>query len=177
MEHPEWGEQFEVLNMRFEHPEAVRARVQPWLGRDLEELARHLASAQLAPGSVEAFKRLRRERIVTAIVSIGWSFAVEWFARFFGADHYIGTQLAPDGSVSHFWPQDKGRWLLALARDLGVDRRDTCAVGDSVGDLELLRAAGQAFYVGRVLPEGLQGVHHIPEADLAHVVALMLGEG
>lgn len=122
MGRPEWGEQFEVLRMREQSAEVVRRRVQPWLQRDLEELTRHLSAARLAPGAVEAFETLRRHAVATAIVSIGWSFAVQWFARTFGADYYVGTQLRSDGVVTHLWPEDKGRWLTSLAADLGVDR-------------------------------------------------------
>lgn len=131
MGRPEWGEQFEVLRMREQSAEVVRRRVQPWLQRDLEELTRHLSAARLAPGAVEAFETLRRHAVATAIVSIGWSFAVQWFARTFGADYYVGTQLRSDGVVTHFWPEDKGRWLTSLAADLGVDRDGIGAVGDS----------------------------------------------
>lgn len=90
MGHPEWGDQFEVLTMRHERPQVVRTRVSPWLTIPVDHLTRHLSSAQLAPGAQEAFATLRRHGIITAIVSIGWSFAVEWFARFFGADHHVG---------------------------------------------------------------------------------------
>lgn len=175
MGRPEWGDQFEVLHMRHESAEVVRARVQPWLAIRPEELARHLAAAQVAPGAREGFATLRQHGVATAIVSIGWSFAVEWFARFFGADHYVGTRLARDGSVSHFWPEDKGRWLLALAADLGIERSQLGAVGDSSGDIELLRAVGHPFYVGNVLPAELYTVTHLPGGNIHDIVDRMLG--
>ena len=47
----------------------------------------------LAESSEDGFELLRRHGIVTAIVSITWRFAVEWFARRLGADYARRTRL------------------------------------------------------------------------------------
>ena len=135
-----------------------------------DELRRHLAALQVAPGVDEGFRLLRDHGFRLAIVSITWDFAVEWFAARWGADYWVGTGLSPDGAITHFWPQDKATWLERLARDLGVEMRQVAAVGDSRADIPMLRSAGVPFWVGESLPPELDGVAtHAPDGDIRMV--------
>jgi len=85
------------------------------------ELRSYLSTLTLAPGAREGFALLRRAGIVTAIVSITWEFAAQWLAAEVGADYHVGTRLLADGSIEHFWPEDKAVWLAALRRRHGSD--------------------------------------------------------
>lgn len=49
----------------------------------------------------------------------------------------------------------KGRGLLALAAELGLDRRQVMACGDSGNDLEMIRAAGLGVAMGNASPDVL----------------------
>lgn len=80
-----------------------------------------------------------------------WEFAVEWYARLLGADYCVGTSLGADGHISHFWPEGKARWVTELAQRLGIRLDEVVAVGDSSGDVLVLRAVGCPFFVGRML--------------------------
>ena len=174
---PDWTLRMEILEMRGEDVEAMRRRVAPWLTIPLAERCRPLASACLAPGVDEAFDLLHARGVATAIVSLGWDFVVGWFADRFGAAHRAATGLGADGTVTPFWPADKGPWLARLAGELGLERGEVAAVGDSPRDASLLRAAGHAFYVGVELPEelaALDGIAHHPDGDLARVAREML---
>lgn len=134
----------------------------------LAQLTRTLEQVSLAPGAGEAFTLLRRSGVKTAIVSITWSFAVDWFSARLGADYAYGTRLT-DSGIEHVWPRDKGRWLQELAGALGIKRQSIASVGDSDGDRELLEAAGLRFFVGREPPAAIADVVHIPDADLRTV--------
>jgi HAD superfamily phosphoserine phosphatase-like hydrolase len=105
------------------------------------ELRSYLSTLTLAPGAREGFALLRQAGIVTAIVSITWEFAVEWVATELGADYYVGTRFLDDGSIEHFWPEDKAVWLADLMRRRGIRREETVAVGDSWRDVPMLEAA------------------------------------
>ncbi len=93
-----------------------------------------VSSLTIAPGARKGFALLRHSGVRSAIVSIAWKFAAEWLAEILHADYYAGTRLRDDGSVDHFWPEDKGAWLERLMRKLGVGRDQTAAVGDSWTD-------------------------------------------
>ncbi len=137
-----------------------------------DDLAAGLSGIPLAPGAAEAFALLRAAGVTTAIVSITWSRAVEWFGELLGADHAYGTRLSASG-IEHVWPADKGRWLAEHGAALGLERSQIAAVGDSDGDRELLEAAGMRFYVGSTAPS-ITGTAHLPDADIAEIARRIL---
>ena len=141
-------------------------------GIPARELRSHLCTLALAPGARDGFALLRQAGIVSAIVSITWQFAAEWLAGELGADHYVGTRLLDDGTVDHFWPEDKAVWLEKLMLRHGIEREQTAAVGDSWRDVPMLEAAAVRVYVGKVLPPGLTAMH-MPDADIADIARLV----
>jgi len=150
---------------------AARAEMATWYGDTPHaDLCAPLAAVPLAPGVREGFRLLRERGIATAIVSITWEFAVAWVARELGADHHVGTGLAADGQIAHFWPEDKARWFAALAGRLGTGLDAVAAVGDSAGDLPMLRIVGAPFFVGHTLPTGLTSFAHCPDGDIGRIV-------
>ena len=116
---------------------------------------------------------LAQRGIQTAIVSITWSFAVEWFARRFGADAWIGTG-AQAGEIQHFWPSDKPVWLARHANALGIELSEVAAIGDSHGDVPMLAAVGHPFFVGADLPPQIAHAVHAPYADLREIAQRIL---
>ena len=131
------------------------------------ELKEHLRTVQLAPGVEEGFQLLRDNGFTIAIISLTWEFAAEWFAHRLGADYFAGRGLSSDGVISHFWPQDKARWLTELTAQLGLEMKDVVAVGDSAGDIPMLMSVGHRYWVGQELPPELEGtVVHEPAADI-----------
>ncbi len=135
-----------------------------------EELLEHVVSMRVAPGVDEGFTLLREHGFRIALVSLTWEFAVEWFADRFGADYFVGTELSPDGRITHFWPEDKALWLTELAGKLDVDMSDVAAVGDTKGDVPMLLAVGHPYWVGETVPPELDGkAIHQPNGDIRAV--------
>jgi HAD superfamily phosphoserine phosphatase-like hydrolase len=150
---------------------AARRTMLEWykpLGKDL--LLGHLRTAQLAPGAKAGFARLRELGIKTALVSITWSFAVEWLAGELGADFCVGTEWLDGDEVRHFWADDKAVWLERLLATRNVSRDALVAVGDSTGDVGMLKLAGRGYFIGAALPEPLPHIRHWPAADIAALV-------
>lgn len=140
-----------------------------------EDLSEPLPDMDLAPGAREAFRTFREHGVETAIVSLTWEFAVEWFAEELGADRYVGTALGPRGDIDHFLPEDKPTWIRDVAEELGTPMDRVVSVGDGAGDAHMLNATGEAFLVGDRRPDGLDGVEHVPGADLQELAARVLG--
>ena len=128
-----------------------------------------LSSLTIAPGARRGFELLRRAGVTTAIVSVTWAFAAEWLAERLGADYHVGTALRDDGTVEHFWPEDKAAWLARLMATLGVARHEAAAVGDSWLDAVMFAAVDHAFYVG-VTPPPHPGLVHVPSGNI-HTIA------
>ena len=170
---------FEALSMR-DVPSITRARerMARWFDHvSLDEACATLGTLPLAPGCAECFERLRDAGVTTAVVSITWEPAVAWFADELGIEHRLGTALRGDGSIAHVWPADKGAWVERLRDELGVPADAVAAVGDSDGDRELLAAAALRIAVGRATVDGVQGVVHLPRADLRDVADRILATG
>lgn len=167
---------FERLDPRsHEDVAAAREEMATWFaGMDGEACCAPLTAVRLAPGAEDAFALLRAHGVLTAIVSITWEFAVEWFARSLCADHWVGTRLADDGRVHHFWPADKASWLRELMKQHGVPAERVAAVGDSRGDIELLHVAGRSIYVGAELPPELNGALHLPDGNILSLARSLL---
>jgi phosphoserine phosphatase len=138
-------------------------------------LLREVQKLTLAPGTDEAFTLLRSHDITTAILSLTWKPAVEWFAQRLGADFAVGTSHT-DGGIEHVWPEDKGRWLRDMSLSLGLGVHEVAAVGDSDGDREMLSAAGLRICVGNPVP-GLPHVLHMPDASMLEVAERIVGSG
>ena len=136
-------------------------------------LGASLAGARLAPGVEDGLALPKGHGVAVGIASITWSFAVEYFARLLGVDHWQGTVLEESGEIRHIWPTDKAVWVRMLAERLEVPRERTAAVGDSISDLPMLQAVDVSVFVGAELPPGTEGWLHYPAADI-RVVARRL---
>jgi HAD superfamily phosphoserine phosphatase-like hydrolase len=160
---------FESLDVRdLDGMAAARNSIAGWLRPfPTDVLLRDVRDLALAPGVEEAFSMLRRHHVTTAILSLTWKPAVDWFAERLRADFAVGTSHEDDG-IDHVWPEDKGRWLLDFAAQHGLDQRELAAVGDSDGDREMLAAAGFRVCVGD-RPLKLPDVVHMPGADMLEV--------
>ena len=144
-------------------------------GRTPEELVAGLASVPLAPGLDAGVRRLQAAGVTVAIVSLTWTFAVAFYAAALGVTDFTGTALGPRGGIRHLWPEDKPRWVLALARRRGIPPQQIAAAGDSDGDVPLLAAVGLPFFVGASPPPGVPGLRHRPGADIDALAREMLG--
>lgn len=170
--------EFEQLrSSQIEEVTSAREEMAQWYsGRKLNDLCSHLSTIALAPGVNEGFELLRNHGFRIAIVSLTWKFAAEWFADLLGADYCIGQGLSSGGTITHFWPQDKARWLTALAANLKIEMKDVAAVGDSRGDIPMLLAAGHRYWVGQELPPELgREVNHEPAGDILQVTRSIVG--
>lgn len=63
---------------------------------------------------------------------------------------------------------NKGAGLLRLAKILGVDQKDTIAIGDNFNDLSMIRAAGLGIGVANVVPEMRGDCDFITQNDHDH---------
>ena len=155
----------------------ARAEMARWYeGVPLSDLKRYCEKATWAPGAIEAVALLQRQNIHVAIASLTWKFAVAWFAERLKVTDFLGTDLLPSGAIEHVWVQTKGTWLLKLANDLGVEQRRIAAVGDSSGDIELLKVSALRFFVGSRQLDSVTDVTYLPVADIRVIAERIIRE-
>jgi HAD superfamily phosphoserine phosphatase-like hydrolase len=153
---------------------AARKEIARWFAeKPVSTLLRCLEGATWAPGAKEAIARLQERGIEVVILSITWQAAVEWFATQLGVVRFLGTQHLPNGEIVHVFGRDKARYLRELLATTGVPRHRVAAIGDTFGDVDMLREASMRFFVGKEAPP-LESVHHLPDADLTLVADRIL---
>ena len=148
-----------------------------YVDKEQADLVACLEEADIAPGVAGGIALLKAHGFALAIASITWEFAVREFARRWGIGDILGTGLGDDGELAHVWPEDKAEFLRRLVERHHLQRMRTHAVGDSTGDLPMLRAAGNGYFVGRIAPPPIEGLRHCPEANI-HAIAqeIVFGE-
>lgn len=148
----------------------VREEIARWYAeKSVSTLLSYLKGARWAPGAHEAIARLQERGIHVVILSITWQDAVEWFASKLNVSDVLGTQHLPSGEIVHVFGRDKARYLREFTATARIARNRVAAVGDSLGDVEMLLEADLRFFVGKEAP-ALEGVIHLPDVDL-NVVA------
>jgi phosphoserine phosphatase len=149
---------------------AARAEMISWYQcHDKATLLRYVKSVTFAPGAREGVLTLKRAGVRVALVSITWQFAVDWVASELGVDLAVGTGWREDGTIAHFWPEDKPTWLAECAEGIGVRPAEIAAVGDSRGDLQMLRSAAIGYFVGQERQDLAEHVKHWPGADIREI--------
>ena len=159
---------FEPLTGQAEIAEARQETARWYTQISRESLIECLGEAQWAPGAIEGVQRLREAGVHVGIASITWGFAVARFAAHLGVEHFVATELGESGHIEHVWSEDKAAWMERLASRLQVQSENVAAVGDSFGDVPMLRAASLPFYVGSHPPPGTHVIHR----PFANVVGL-----
>jgi phosphoserine phosphatase len=160
---------FEQLKTEASIADAREQMVEWYRGQTIAALETHLCEARWAPGAHEAVQQLQKANVLVAIASITWKFAVRWFAERLNVEHHLGTDVTPSGEIIHVWARDKARWLRELSVSYEVKAERTAAVGDSLGDKEMLAQANLRFFVGPAIAPELGSVVHLPGADLRRV--------
>jgi HAD superfamily phosphoserine phosphatase-like hydrolase len=161
---------FEILESQSEIARARRIMLEWYIPHGRTVLLGHLKALRLAPGAKAGIRCLREQGIKTALVSITWRFAVEWLAAELSADYAIGTDWLDSNEVVDFWPEDKSTWLTTLMTSLRISPKSLVAVGDSSGDIPMLKLAHRGYFIGETMPEAMPHVAHLPGANIQSIV-------
>ena len=113
----------------------------------IEEVRR--GAITLAPGGRALVQTMKAYGAYTSLVSGGFTFFADYFAKRIGFDEAIANVLEFDGErltgtvTKPIVDKDtKKKRLLDLVDERGLDRSQTLAVGDGANDLDMLGVAG-----------------------------------
>ena len=169
------------MNGEIDFREALRARVAMLQGLHLTALEATWAGVRLTPGALTLVATMRSFGATTALVSGGFTFFSQRVAALCGFDYARANVLLDDGErltgavAQPILDRDtKLATLRALARDGGIRRQDTLAVGDGANDLAMLREAGLgvAFRAKPVVAAEVAN-----RVDFADLRALLFAQG
>ena len=147
---------------------AARIEMLSWYKENHDYLD-FLVNAKMASGVEEGIKHLQDNNIITSIVTITWQEFADWFARKLGINYTIGVTHDNYESIHHFWPNDKPRWVMKKAIELGIKENEIAVIGDSVGDVPMLQKFVNSYFVGNDVPDGLSSVMHYPNGNIHEI--------
>ncbi|WP_332897559.1 phosphoserine phosphatase SerB [Haladaptatus sp. CMSO5] len=139
-----------AMNNELSYAESLRSRADLLSGLADEEAQKAFDKVRLRPGAADLIRDLREAGVHVAILTGGFERGVEAALAREGVsvDTIIANRLlVADGVLTGevegpLIEGTKDTALETLTSDLGIDLRDTVAVGDGANDLPMLKVAG-----------------------------------
>jgi HAD superfamily phosphoserine phosphatase-like hydrolase len=172
-----------ALAGRISYGEWLDRDVALWKGQPADGLAVLLAENPYVPGAPELLRALKRNGVLLALVSAGFTLNTDPVAAEFEADYVLANDLRVvdgilDGSaVNHVPEGGKALFAATLMRRLGITPEETLAAGDTRGDLELFDCAGLRLAVNPKSPELRARADVVFEPDLTGAVDWLAARG
>ena len=131
----------------------MRRDISSWpKGVSREEIEEVLSKYRVREEAPRTLARLRRRGIQTALVTSGIDLLARMVAKELKIDHWVANGLKFDSKgvvqregVGRVDPTRKDLAYKKLLTRIGIPRRRTIAVGDTVYDLAFLKSAGLGF--------------------------------
>lgn len=149
--------------------EFMRRDISSWpSGLKRGDIVNVLSEYRLRREAPEVVKVLRSRGIDVALVTSGIDLLAELVAKELGIRHWRanGLKFDDDGilmkeGIGRVDPTRKDRAYLKLLRSLGIDSKQTIAVGDTVYDLAFLKSAQLGFMLAHSTHVDVPGIIHI----------------
>ncbi len=164
----------------FDYDTFARMDVAVWRDAPAAELLGAAGEVKLMPGCVDLMSALSDAGVRVALISNGLLCVADRFRREFGVEHIHANQAeSVDGTLTgeidiRVRYESKGAVLGSLARQLGLERREIAAVGDSTSDIEMFReaAVGVAFCSSHPSVDAA-ATHTVTERDLRPLIDIL----
>lgn len=133
-------------------------------------LPERASTSHLFTGSLEVLQDLHKAGLKLGILSADTTIGVENFVKNHNLSTYIHLSMGVDDDITKPDP----RLFLYACEKLGVNPKFTLMVGDSMGDIEMAKAAGAAGVIG--IAWGKPYANHLTQADvmIAHLNQIKL---
>ena len=166
----------------FPYDEFARMDTALWRDAPARVLAEAAGEVQWMAGCGEVMDALRRAGITVIVISNGLLCVAERLAREFGIGPVHANRAVTDNGrltgeidilVSY---EAKGELLRTIESELGIDRAQVAAIGDSSSDIAMFREAGVGIAF-RPFHDSVAAAadHRVDGDDLRSVLPLLLG--
>ncbi len=154
---------------KIDYREFMRRDIASWpKGVTKYEIRRILSRYELRREAPKVFDELRSRSITTALMTSGIDILAKEVAARLGIDHFVANGLKFD-KVGVLLPRGVGRVDPArkdlaykkLLLKLGINPKDTIAVGDTVYDLAFLKSARLGFMLAHTT--------RVPDPEIIHI--------
>ncbi|MEI9477612.1 MAG: HAD family phosphatase [Deltaproteobacteria bacterium] len=121
---------------------------QVWKGMKVEELTHIVETVPFYPGVDELINHLKKKGLKLGMVSSGLSVLSDYVHRRYGFDYSVSNDLIHEngtltGKVRiqvHY--DQKAAWVSKILDQFGLRPEESIAIGDSLGDMDMLQMAG-----------------------------------
>ncbi len=139
--------------------EFMRRDIASWpKGVSIKEIDGILSRYKLRREAPHVIERLRKDGIEVAVITSGIDILAEKVSGALGIKHWTANGLQVDGEgrltgegIGRVDPTRKDLAYLKLLKSLGIHRKQTIAVGDTVYDLRFLKTAWKGFLLSNDL--------------------------
>ena len=121
---------------------------QVWKGMRVEELTHIVETVPFYPGVDELINHLKKKGLKLGMVSSGLSVLSDWVHRRYGFDYSVSNDLIHENGtltgkvrIQVYYDQ-KAAWVSKILNQFGVRPEESIAIGDSLGDMDMLQMAG-----------------------------------
>jgi phosphoserine phosphatase len=119
-----------------------------WKGMKVDELRDIVRCVPFNPGADELTSALKRLGLKLTLVSSGLNLLSDWVEEKYGFHYGVSNRLIHEAGVLtgeveikvHY--DRKAEWVRSIMEIFGVRSQELIAIGDSVGDMEMLEMAG-----------------------------------
>ena len=135
-----------------------------WKGLLVSRVVDMLQDIAYHNGSFEVIRALKKRGIYTVILSTGLSFLVEKVKTDLGMDMALSNELLSEGDSLtgeikiNIEFNKKGGVVEKILKEIGVDRSESCAIGDGEGDAGMFESVGLA--IGFHLHDSVSNIIH-----------------
>ncbi|MGB2601338.1 MAG: HAD family phosphatase [Candidatus Omnitrophota bacterium] len=122
-----------------------------WKGMNVNKLHKVFAGVRYSKNAKRAIKRLKKEGFKLVAISTGLQFITERVKNELGFDHVIGNRLnsrngrLTGGVTINISHGAKGKTVRGILTRFGANPRDMIAIGDSEGDIPMIKLAGYSI--------------------------------
>ena len=121
---------------------------QVWKGMKVEELTHIVETVPFYPGVDELISHLKKKGLKLGMVSSGLSVLSDWVHKKFNFDYSVSNDLIHENGtltgkvrIQVYYDQ-KAPWVSKILNQFGVRPEESIAIGDSLGDMDMLQMAG-----------------------------------
>jgi phosphoserine phosphatase len=122
-----------------------------WKGMNVNKLHKVFAGVRYSKNAKRAIKRLKKEGFKLVAISTGLQFIAERVKNELGFDYVIGNRLnsrngrLTGGVTINISHGAKGKTVRGILTRFGAKPRDMIAIGDSEGDIPMIKLAGYSI--------------------------------
>jgi len=140
--------QRQFLRGKISYKEFCELDAHVWKGMKVDQLRDIVRSVPFNPGAEELTSLLKRLGLKLTLVSSGLNLLSDWVEEKYGFDYGVSNRLLHQNGVLtgeveikvHY--DRKAEWIRNMMDLFGVRSEEVMAIGDSVGDMEMLEMAG-----------------------------------